>query len=167
MFYSNSKVLESVTLLELTASYWVKNNSCNRAASLQSLSPDSTQRSECMATCHCDVADTAKLVTFICTKTPCTVDLEIFVFKNFRILNFRIKIFSWSWIPTNIFLTVLIGSAFPGLVIWNETAHAKKTWSTNSLRAAFVATIQLLANYYGCKREPNDAVGTYCASKDR
>ena len=44
-------------------------------------------------------------------------------------------------------LTVLIDSVLPGLVIWNETAHAKKTWSMNSLRAAFVTTIQLLANY--------------------
>ena len=26
----------------------------------------------------------------------CTVDLEIFVLYNFRVLNFRIKIFSWS-----------------------------------------------------------------------
>ena len=45
------------------------------------------------------------------------------------------------------FLTVLIDSTFPGFVIWNETVHAKKTWSTNSLRAALVATIQQLANY--------------------
>ena len=35
-------------------------------------------------------------------------------------------------------------STFPGLVIWNETMHAK---STNSLHADFVATMQLLANY--------------------
>ena len=45
------------------------------------------------------------------------------------------------------FLTVLIDSTFPGFVIWNKTEHTKKTWSKNSLRAALVATIQLLANY--------------------
>ena len=32
-----------------------------------------------------------------------TVDLEIFVLYNFRVLNFRVKIFSWSRIPTEIF----------------------------------------------------------------
>ena len=32
-----------------------------------------------------------------------TVDLEIFVLENFRVLNFRVKIFSWSRIPTKIF----------------------------------------------------------------
>ena len=32
-----------------------------------------------------------------------TVDLEIFVSQNFRVLNFRVKIFSWSGIPTKIF----------------------------------------------------------------
>jgi len=61
------------------------------------------------------------------------------------------------------FLTVLIDSTFPGLVIWNETAHTKKMWSMNSSRAAFVAVGELLV----CKREPNNAVGTYCGSKDR
>jgi len=46
-------------------------------------------------------------------------------------------------------LTALIDSTgtFPGLVIWNEAAHAKKTWSANSLCAVFVAIVQLLANY--------------------
>ena len=44
-------------------------------------------------------------------------------------------------------LTVLIDDfTFPGLVIWNETEHAKKMWSTNSLHGAFVATFQLLVN---------------------
>ena len=33
----------------------------------------------------------------------CTVDLEIFVLENFRVLNFRVKIFSWCRIPTKIF----------------------------------------------------------------
>ena len=32
-----------------------------------------------------------------------TVDLEIFVLQNFRVLNFRVKIFSCSRIPTKIF----------------------------------------------------------------
>ena len=38
----------------------------------------------------------------------------------------------------------LDGSTFPGLVILNETTHAK---SMNSLHAVFMATMQLLANY--------------------
>ena len=59
---------------------------------------------------------------------------------NFRVLNFRVKIFSWSRIPTKIF----DGSTFPGSVIWNKTMHTK---STDSLHAAFMATMQLLANY--------------------
>ena len=69
-----------------------------------------------------------------------TIDLEIFVLLNFRVLNFHVKIFSWSRIPMKNFDS----STFPGLVIWNETMHAK---STNSLHADFVATMQLLANY--------------------
>ena len=56
---------------------------------------------------------------------------------------------------------------FQDLVIWNETAHAKKTWSMNSLDAVFVATIQLLANCTSMQKEPNNAVGTYCESKNR
>ena len=32
-----------------------------------------------------------------------TVDLEIFVLYKFRVLNFRVKIFLWSRIPTKIF----------------------------------------------------------------
>ena len=32
-----------------------------------------------------------------------TVDLEIFVLENFRVLNFRVKIFSWFRIPTKNF----------------------------------------------------------------
>ena len=61
-------------------------------------------------------------------------------------------------------------STFPGLVIWNETSHTKKMWSTNSLRAAFVGHWLPLSSWritIGCKRELNDAVGTYCGSKDR
>ena len=54
---------------------------------------------------------------------------------------------------------------FQDLVIWNETAHAKKTWSMNSLDAVFVATIQLLANCTSMQKEPNNAVGTYYESK--
>jgi len=45
------------------------------------------------------------------------------------------------------FLMVLNRFYTPSLVIWNETTHAKKTWSTNSLHAASVATMMLLANY--------------------
>ena len=74
--------------------------------------------------------------------------------EKFRVIKFLCFKFSCK----NIFVvpdthenfsTVLIDSMFPSLVIWNETAHAKITWSTcmNSLCAAFVATIQLLANY--------------------
>ena len=69
------------------------------------------------------------------------VDLEILCFKFLRKNIFMV-------LDTHAnFLTVLIDSTFPGFVIWNETVHAKKTWSTNSLRAALVATIQQLANY--------------------
>ena len=70
---------------------------------------------------------------------------------NFRVLKFSCFKFSLK----NIFVVQDTYenfwrhfSTFPGLVIWNETAHTKKMWSANSLRAAFVATIQLLANYY-------------------
>ena len=63
---------------------------------------------------------------------PHTVDLEIFVLYNFRVLNFRVKLFSWSRIPMKIF----DGSTFPGSVTWNKTTHAK---STDSLHAVFVA----------------------------
>ena len=67
---------------------------------------------------------------------------------NFRVI--KLSCFKFSRKNTGYpqkYLMVLIDSTFQGLVIWNETAHAKKMWSTNSLRAAFVATIQLLANY--------------------
>ena len=48
-------------------------------------------------------------------------------------------------------LTVLKLYTFPSLVSWNETTHAKKTWSRNSF-AVFVVTMQLLANYL-CTKE--------------
>ena len=41
-------------------------------------------------------------------------------------------------------MKIFLRFKFPGLVIWKENKHAK---STNSLHAAFVATMQLLANY--------------------
>ena len=44
-------------------------------------------------------------------------------------LIFNVKIFSWSRIPTKMFCRY---STFPGLVIWNETMHAKKTWPARS-----------------------------------
>ena len=65
---------------------------------------------------------------------------------NFRVIKFSCFKFSRK----NIFVVqdthenFLTGSTFPGSAIWNETTHAK---STNSLHAAFVATMQLLANY--------------------
>ena len=40
---------------------------------------------------------------FIPNRRQSTVDLEIFVLQNFPVLNFRVKIFSWSRIPTKIF----------------------------------------------------------------
>ena len=67
-----------------------------------------------------------------------------------KFLCFKFKKFFFVVLDTHKnFLTVLIDSMFPGLVIWNETAHAKKTWSTvkNCLHAAFMATMQLLVNY--------------------
>ena len=69
-----------------------------------------------------------------------TIDLENFRVINFRVLNFRVKYFCGPGYPRKFFA----GSTFPGLVIWNETTHAK---SMHSLHAAFVATMQLLANY--------------------
>ena len=45
-------------------------------------------------------------------------------------------------------MKIFYRSTFPGLVIWNETAHAK------SLHAAFVATIQLLVNYKRTNKNP-------------
>ena len=73
-----------------------------------------------------------------------TEDLEIFVLQNFRVLNFCVKIFCGPRYPRKF----LDGSTFPGLVIWNETTHAK---SINSLHAVFMATMQLLANYWHAK----------------
>ena len=58
------------------------------------------------------------------------------------------------------------GSTFPDLVIWNETAHAKEYEYEElacCVRGYHAAVGELLA----CKREPNNAVGTYCGSKDR
>ena len=49
-----------------------------------------------------------RFVTLLSTKMLNTVDLEIFVLLNFRVLNFRVKIFSWSRIPTKIFFTVYV-----------------------------------------------------------
>ena len=46
-----------------------------------------------------------------------TVDLEIFVLKNFCVLNFRVKIFSWSRTPMKLFWWYEIDSMFPGVVI--------------------------------------------------
>ena len=59
------------------------------------------------------------------------------------------------------------GSTFPDLVIWNATAHAKYK-EVVALHACVcgyhaAAVDKLIA----CKREPNNAVGTYCGSKDR
>ena len=77
--------------------------------------------------------------------------------------KFSRKIFSLSRIPTKIFFD---GSMFPDLVIWNETAHAKEynyeefAWCVRGYHAAVG---ELLAS----KREPNNAVGAYCGSKDR
>ena len=65
---------------------------------------------------------------------------------NFRVIKFscfkfsRKNIFVVQDTHEN-FLTVLRSQ---GLVIWNETTHAK---STNSLHAAFMATMQVLTNY--------------------
>ena len=65
---------------------------------------------------------------------------------NFRVIKFSCFKFSCK----NIFVVqdthenFFDGSTFSGSAIWNKTTHAK---STNSLHAAFVATMQLLANY--------------------
>ena len=80
---------------------------------------------------------------------------------NFRVIRFKFsrKNISWSRIPTKIFWRF----TFPGLVIWNETTHAIRTacmlrsWLPCSCWRTTIA----------CKREPNNAVGTYCGSKDR
>ena len=49
--------------------------------------------------------------------------------QNF-VLIFRVKICFWSSTPMK---NILMVSTFPGLMIWNETMHAKKTWSMNIL----------------------------------
>ena len=72
---------------------------------------------------------------------------------NFRVIKFSCFKFS----RRNIFVVQENSSTFPGLVIWNETTHAK---STNSYHAAVEELV-------ACKREPNNSVGTYCGSKDR
>ena len=41
--------------------------------------------------------------------------------------NYSQIVLKSMWLP------ILVDSTFPGLVIWNETTHTKKTWSTNSL----------------------------------
>ena len=54
-----------------------------------------------------------------------TVDLKIFVIK-FSSFKFSHKNVFVVQDTHKKFLTVLIDSMFPDLVIWNETAHAKK-----------------------------------------
>ena len=58
---------------------------------------------------------------------------------------------------------------FPGLVIWNETAHARKTWSTNRLhvRDSYAAVGELLVckKEQNWQKEPNNTVGTYCENR--
>ena len=93
-------------------------------------------------------------------------------YRNFRVLNFRVQIFSWSRIPTEIFddiKSILYIPRFSN--ICNETTHAPRTRGvriTCCVRGRIVATMQLLANYiFAWSREPKNAVGMYCGSKDR
>ena len=65
--------------------------------------------------------------------------------------NFRvIKLSCFKFSRKNIFVVqdtyenFFDGSTFPGLVNWNETTRAK---TMHNLHAAFVDTMQLLANY--------------------
>ena len=53
---------------------------------------------------------------------------------------------------------------FPGLVIWKDTSymHIKTKWSMN--HAAFMATMQLLVNYWRAKGELKNTVSMYCGS---
>ena len=70
-----------------------------------------------------------------------TIDLEIFVLENFRVLNFRVKIFSWSRIATHEnFLTVLNRFYVPRFGdLERDTARQE-----NVEFAAFVAVGELL-----------------------
>ena len=78
---------------------------------------------------HCDKCSQAG-------RSGSTVDLEIFVLENFRVLNFRVKIFSWSRIPTklNRFYVPRFGD------LERDTARQE-----NVEFAAFVAVGELLA----------------------
>ena len=53
---------------------------------------------------------------------------------------------------------------FPGLVIWNEMMHAKKTWNTNSLLHLWLPRSCWQTTHVWKRTE--DAVGMYCGSKD-
>ena len=69
--------------------------------------------------------------------------------------------FGSQWCPLLKGSTV-INSMLPGLVVWNETMHAKYE-KLNT----FVVTMHLLANCSHVNENPKNAVGTYCGSEDR
>ena len=75
--------------------------------------------------------------------------MEIFVLQKFRVLNFCVKIFSWSRIPTKIFdgLNRFYVPRFGDLERDNAHQENVEYEQFAACSAAFVATTQLLANY--------------------
>ena len=97
-----------------------------------------------------------------CTRKS-TVDLEIFMLENFRVLNFRVKIFSESRIPTKNFFDG-IKSILRSQVWWSGTRHCTpRKRGVCYIHGYHTAVGKLLAR----EREPKNAVGTYCGSEDR
>ena len=77
--------------------------------------------------------------------------------QNFGVLNFRVKIFSWSRIPTKIFFFV------DGIKSIVRSQVSEGVQTVCCIRGYHAAVGELLAR----ERELKNAVGTYCGSKDR
>ena len=84
--------------------------------------------------------------------------------SNFCVLNFRVKIFSWSRIPTKNFLTVLNRLFY--VPKFNESGtrlRMPRKLGACCVRGYHAAVVELLAR----ERELKNAVGTHCGNKDR
>ena len=81
---------------------------------------------------------------------------------NFRALNFRVKKFSWSRIPTKIFYG--IKSILRSQVWWSGTRlHMPRKWTVCCVRGCHIA----VGKVFVWEREPKNTVRMYCGSKDR
>ena len=128
----------------------------------------------------------SQLHTSVCAIiTPLGVDRKIFTTRkvhvsirsdisfycrsgNFRVIkfscfkNFCVKIFSWSRIAMKIFWRFYV-PRFSNLE-WNFYA---KEYEYEELACCVRSYHAAVGEPLACKREPNNAIGTYCGSKDR